>query len=353
MPASGSGDDRSLETPVALILFRRAERTARVFERIREARPRRLFLIADGPRTDDPDERAEIDAARAVVEEVDWPCEVTRDYAESNLGLKRRIPAGLDRVFDQEERAIVLEDDCLPHPDFFRYCDELLERYGSDERVVHVAGSQLLRRPPSGAGYHFSRYVHIWGWATWRRAWRHFDVDLADWHDESDEGRERRLRRLFADESERRYWRYVWDNSREIDNWDAQWSYVCLMREALAVNPNRNLISNIGFGSVATNAREDPFGIGGKPLEGIGFPLVPPAAVERDERADAEASERFFRRPETAAPASRFAERIERLRWGALRAGGRALDLVPARIRPRIRHRDRADGPGRSGQLDQ
>jgi hypothetical protein len=353
MPASRSGDDRALETPVALILFRRPERTARIFERIREARPRRLFLIADGPRTGDAEERAGIDAARAAVDEIDWPCEVSRDYAERNLGLKRRITTGLGGVFEEEERAIVLEDDCLPHPAFFRYCDELLERYRSEERVVHIAGSQLLRRPPSGASFHFSRYVHIWGWATWRRAWSHFDVDLAEWHGDSDEGRERRLRNLFADESERRYWRYVWDNSREIDNWDAQWSYVCLTRRALAVNPNRNLISNIGFGPDATNARDDPFGIGGRPLEGMDFPLKAPGTVARDERADAEASQRFFRHEAPGPPPSRIAEGMERWRWRLLRAGGRALDLLPARIRPRIRHRDRADGPPESGQLDQ
>jgi hypothetical protein len=325
-----------LETPVALVLFRRPDRTRRVFEEIRRARPKRLFLIADGPRG--PEEAMDCEAARAVVEEVDWPCKVSRDFATGNIGLKHRLPSGLDRVFGEVDRAIVLEDDCLPHETFFRFCDELLDRYADEESVMHVAGSQLLGDPPPwNASYHFSRYVHIWGWATWSRAWRHFDVELREWHELERAQREARLRSMFADESERRYWRYVWDRSGAIENWDAQWSYALLARRGLAANPNRNLISNIGFGTDATNAIEDPFGIGARPLEAIRFPLDHPASVEPDAAADAAAS-RFFRRAEPAPARSALRRRA----WAAaLRAGGRALDFVPAPIRPRIRHRDR------------
>jgi hypothetical protein len=327
-----------LETPVAFFLYRRPDRTARLFERIRDARPTRLFLIADGPRR--AEDARECEQARAVVARVDWPCEVTRDFADRNLGLKHRIPLGIDRVFSEVDRAILLEDDCLPHPTFFHFCDQLLERYADEERVMHVAGSQLLHRRPGGeASYHFSRYVHIWGWATWRRAWRHFDLELRHWHGLDREAREARLGSLFDADSERRYWRYVWDNSDEIENWDAQWSYAVLSREALAANPNRNLISNIGFGTDATNAIEDPFGIAGRPLEGMEFPLVHPDSIERDAVADAAASELLFRRPEPPPPPKLP---LRRRAWAAtLRAGGRALDFVPEPIRPRIRHRDR------------
>jgi hypothetical protein len=331
-----------LETPVAFVLFRRPDRTRRLFEVIGRARPKRLFLIADGPRAGVAGEQEECERARAVVESVDWPCEVTRDFSDTNIGLKHRIPSGLDAVFREVDRAIVLEDDCLPHDDFFRFCDELLERYAEKERVMHVAGSQLLRNPPPwNASYHFSRYVHIWGWATWRRAWRHFDVELRGWHDLDHGRREERLRSMFTDEAERRYWRHVWDNSREIENWDAQWSYALLAREGLAANPNRNLISNIGFGGEATNAVEDPHGIGARPLEGMPFPLKHPDAIERDPAADAAASH-LFRLQQAPPPAK---APLRRRAWAAaLRAGGRALDLVPARIRPRIRHRDRDPG---------
>jgi hypothetical protein len=321
-----------METAVALLLFRRPERTARVFERICEARPNTLFLIADGPRPGNDDEARGCAEARAVVDRVDWPCEVIRDFADENLGLRRRVTSGLDRVFAEVDDAIILEDDCLPHPTFFPYCDELLKRYRDDERVVHISGSQLLAESPVGASYHFSRYVHIWGWATWRRAWRLFDIDLTDWHGEARAERKARLRRMFEDEAERRYWRWVWDHSPEIDNWDAQWSYVALSRGLLSANPNRNLISNIGFGDEATNATDDPLQIAGRPVEGMPFPLTHPPAVRRDVVADTSASE-LFRRPKQ--------ELWQRGVDGILRAGGRALDLIPEPIRPKIRHRDR------------
>jgi hypothetical protein len=341
MSRSEAVGERPLETAVALILFRRPEQTAQVFERIREARPRRLFLIADGPRPGLADDDGGCEAARAVVEQVDWPCEVTRDYASGNLGLRRRIVSGIDRTFEEVERAIILEDDCLPHPTFFRWCEEMLERYEGDERIMHITGSQLLPEPPdNGASYSFSRYVHVWGWATWRRAWRLYDDDLADWHGKSEADRESQLRRMYREESERRYWRYVWNNSREIDNWDILWSYAVQSRGRTAVNPHSNLITNVGFGEDATNAIDDPFGIAGRPLEEMRFPLDHPESVEKDAEADARMSLLVYRRPELpATPKSRLP--IRTWHW-ALRTGGRALDFVPEPIRPRIRHRDRA-----------
>jgi hypothetical protein len=322
-----------MRTAVALILFRRPERTARVFERVREARPSKLFLIADGPRPGHEDEARGCEEARAVVERVDWPCEVVRDFADENLGLRRRIPSGLDGVFAEVDETIILEDDCLPHPSFFPYCDELLERYRDDERIVHVSGSQLLPQPPAQASYHFSRYVHVWGWATWRRAWRLFDVELGEWHALPRREREAALRRMLDPDDERRYWGWAWDHSKEIDNWDHQWAYVCLRRGRLAINPNRNLISNIGFGEEATFATADPLGIAERGLEGISLPLEHPTEVRRDVAADEEAS-RLFRRPKPSL--------WERGVWGVQRAGGRALDFVPETIRPKIRHRDQA-----------
>jgi hypothetical protein len=324
-----------METAVALILFRRPELTAQVFERIRDARPPKLFLIADGPRPGNEEEARLCGEARAVVEQVDWPCEVVRDFADRNLGLKRRIPSGLDRVFEQVEEAIILEDDCLPHPSFFPYCEELLERYRDDERVVHISGSQLLPKPPARWSYHFSRGPAVWGWATWRRAWRLFDVELTEWHALSRRERKARLREMFDEEGEQRHWGFVWDNSRQIDNWDAQWSYVALSRDLLAIHPNRNMISNIGFGDEATNATADPHGIGGRALQGVSFPLEHPPDVRRDAEADRVASH-LFRRPKH--------ERLRRAAYRVLQAGGNALDYVPEPIRPKIRHRDRAGG---------
>jgi hypothetical protein len=331
-----------IRTPVAMVLFRRPDRTARVFEQIRAARPRNLILIADGPRN--PAEGSQCEAARAVVANVDWDCEVTRDYASENLGLKKRITSGLDLVFDRYEEAIILEDDCLPSISFFRYCQELLDRYRENDLVMHIAGSDLLGGDRSQLSYRFTRYPHIWGWATWRSAWQTYDPALAEWHAFSRRKRERRIAEMFAHEDERRYWRDAWDASEHIDNWDFRWSYALLSRNGLATIPNRNLVTNIGFGSNATNALDDPHGIGGRPRGEMAFPLRHPTEIQTDPMADAETSI-FYRRPESSPPWTKPAPRgwspRESIVNPILRAGGRALEHVPARIRPRIRDRDR------------
>jgi hypothetical protein len=329
-----------MKTAVMFLFWRRPEPTAKVFERIRKARPPKLFLIADGPRPGIAADERECEETRATVERVDWPCEVIRDYTDRNLGMQERTVTGIDRLFEDEERGIILEDDCLPHPTFFRWCEEMLERYRDDERVMHVSGSQLLpEAPDNGASYYFSRYVHVWGWASWRRAWRLYDDELTDWHGKTEAEREAQLRRMYSEESERRYWRYVWNNSEEIDTWDSLWSYAVQSGGYCAVNPNRNMITNVGFGQEATNAIEDPFGIAARPLEGITFPITHPPAVERDTEIDARMSLLVYRLPEPPPPPR--APLPFRVRNAILRAGGRALDFVPEPIRPRIRHRDR------------
>ncbi|MGC1799486.1 MAG: hypothetical protein WA701_03795, partial [Solirubrobacterales bacterium] len=185
-------------TPVAMLIFNRPETTARVFERVREARPPKLLVVADGPRADRPGEAGRCREARAVVEAVDWPCELMTDYSEVNLGCGKRISSGLDWVFDSVEEAIVLEDDCLPHPSFFRFCEELLKRYRAEERVVHVSGDNFQSAGRAGGAvgrllrlagrswspsYYFSRYAHVWGWASWRRAWSDYDFEMTAWRD--------------------------------------------------------------------------------------------------------------------------------------------------------------------------
>jgi hypothetical protein len=287
-----------LRTPVALLIFNRPETTARVFERVREARPPKLLVVADGPRPDQPDEAERTAAARRVVERVDWECELLTDYSEANLGCRRRVSSGLDWVFETVEEAIVLEDDCVPDPSFFPFCDELLERYRDEERVMHVSGDNFqFGRRVGEASYYFTRYPHVWGWASWRRAWRHHDVEIPKW---AAAGRLRRrlLLREFADPSERRFWEWAWDgvSAGLIDTWDFQWVFALRARKALAINPNVNLVSNIGFGAESTHTAEDERGVGALPTEETGFPLRHPDRIERDAAADERAASLFFRR---------------------------------------------------------
>src|SRR3989344_7840291 len=172
--------DFKLTTPVAFLLFNRPETTARVFAASARAKPPNLLVVADGPRANRPGEAELCAAARAVIEKVDWDCEVVTHFSEVNLGCKCRMSSGVDWVFQTVPEAILLEDDCLPHPSFFRFCEEMLEGYRNDERISMIGGTNFQKgRERSPDSYYFSRYTHIWGWASWRRAWQKiYDVEM-------------------------------------------------------------------------------------------------------------------------------------------------------------------------------
>jgi hypothetical protein len=244
--------DWQLKTPVAFLIFNRPETTRRVFEEIARARPPRLFIVADGPRAERRGEAERCAQTRSIVERVDWPCEVVTNYSEVNLGCKARVSSGLDWLFAQVDEAVILEDDCLPHPSFFRFCEELLERYRHDERVGMISGDNFQFGRRSGDGsYYFSKYTHIWGWATWRRAWKHYDVSAKRWPQFLSSGDFARVTMPM----ERSYWKaaYAVVNAGRLDTWDYQWTLTCWIQSMLAVMPEVNLVSNIGFGPSATH----------------------------------------------------------------------------------------------------
>ncbi len=275
-----------LTTPVAFLIFNRPDVTARVFEQIRAARPAKLLVVADGPRPSRPDEPAKCAETRRIIEGVDWPCEVLTNFSETNLGCKRRVSSGIDWVFSQVEEAIILEDDCLPHPTFFRYCSEMLERYRDDDRVFHIAGCHF--RPtgqPNPYSYYFSRYSFIWGWASWRRAWKHYDVEMKLWPTIRDGGW---LRDFLGDEaaakSFTREFQRIYDG--EVDTWDFQWGLACWINSGLSIRPRVNLISNIGFIPDATHTTDldnPAANLETRPLE---FPLQHPPFMMRNAYED-------------------------------------------------------------------
>jgi hypothetical protein len=284
----------NLQTPVAFFIFRRPETTARVFEVIRKARPRRLLIVADGPRNDD--ERARCEAARAIVEQVDWDCEVLRNYSDSNLGLRKRMSSGLDWVFEQCAEAIILEDDCLPDITFFRFCQELLEKYRDEPRVMHISGDCFAPDASQHVSYAFLRFPHVWGWATWSRAWRHYDVDLRDW--QTDSGKTAFLER-FSTRAQRAYWKNVLQSivDGKINTWDFQWSFACIRQNGLSICPALNLVTNIGFGSDATNTVDDTVHLSNLEMKSISFPLRHPAEIAVDAAVDAASIRQFFTHP--------------------------------------------------------
>lgn len=274
-------------TPVALIIFNRPETTARVFAEIAKARPSRLLLVADGPRLDHPEDVEKCAATRAIVERVDWPCEVLTNFSEANLGCKMRPVSGLDWVFDNVPEAIILEDDCLPDPSFFPFCQELLERYRDDERIMAVSGNNFqfgrIRSPNS---YYFSRYTNSWGWASWRRAWAHFDIEIRLWPTLRESPW---LLDTLGDSSSAKYWQGLFDKllARQIDGvWDYQWNFSCWVQNGLSVTPEMNLVSNIGFGNNSTHTGDTGSSIANLPLVPMSFPLRHPQDVMRNYEAD-------------------------------------------------------------------
>jgi hypothetical protein len=284
--------DRALRTPVVLLLYERPDTSARLVELIRAARPPLVLAVADGPKPGDAEQASRCAETRALVEDADWGCEVLTEYADENLGLKRRVESGLDWAFGHVEEAIVLEDDCLPHPTFFRFCDELLARYRDDERVLSVSGDGF--RPGQGAAsYRFSRYQHIWGWATWRRAWRLYDPRLSRWPELRDGGW---LAGLLGDRQAVDYWTYLFEQTYvQQHTWDYAWLFSAWQAGGLSAAPGRNLVTNVGFRDDATNTRpEHRDAFAELPAVAMDFPLRHPERVERDVEADRWIEEAMF-----------------------------------------------------------
>jgi hypothetical protein len=274
-----------LQTPVAFLIFNRPDTTERVFNAIAQAKPPKLLVIADGPRANRTGEAERCAQARAVIERVDWDCEVLTNFAETNMGCKMRVATGIDWVFEQVEEAIILEDDCLPEQSFFRFCQEMLERYRENPRIGMVTGGNLQFGQQRGeASYYFSRYSHIWGWATWRRSWQLYQREIPQWPAFRDQGW---LNQLFEKQGERDYWAASFQLVHEgkLDTWDCSWTFATLTHGLLQVVPNVNLISNIGFGPEATHTHV--VGIhADMPTRPIRFPLKHPDFILANAEAD-------------------------------------------------------------------
>jgi hypothetical protein len=228
------------------------------------------------------------------------------------------VASGLTWVFEQAPEAIVLEDDCLPHPTFFRYCDELLERYRDDERVTAICGANFQQGAQRRIGsYYFSRYLHVWGWAGWQRSWRQYDVELRRWPVLRDGGW---LKDLLGREDETDYWTKIFDAVQrgEVDTWDYQWLFASWAEGGLCILPRVNLVSNLGFGRDATHtATANPFAA--LPVREMQFPLEHPPFLIRDAACDRSTHESMFQPPEEARPPENVLQYARRVAGAAIR----------------------------------
>lgn len=244
---------KQLQTPIAFIIFNRPKCTRRVFEEIRKARPQKLYLIADAPRPHKKGEAEKCAETRQLVESmIDWPCEVKTNYAETNMGCGKRIPSGLDWVFEHEESAIILEDDILADPTFFLFCEAMLERYRGNEKIMQVSGYNPINYHPN-TQYFYSMFPSIWGWATWQNRWEKFhEIDPHQWEVIRSE---EVLENACGSEAELNTRKYVLDQifSGKLNAWGMRWDITRLLNNGLGVVPSQNLVRNIGFGPSASH----------------------------------------------------------------------------------------------------
>jgi hypothetical protein len=322
-----------VKSAVAFLVFNRPELTEKVFGEIRKARPPKLLVVADGPRKDRPDDRVPCERVRAIIDSVDWPCEVLKNYAVTNLGCGRRVSSGISWVFTEVEEAIFVEDDCLPHPTFFRFCEELLEKYRQDEKIGFIGGVNFsFNRALLKHSYYFSRGHYIWGWASWRRAWVDYDFDMKQWPELRAASW---LQDLFDDPQVVRYYTSNFDRTHrhELDTWDFQWIFHCWRKNQWEIMPSVNLVANIGHDRGVATHTTFRSKVGNVPLQAMSFPLCHPAEAMLDAEAD-QYNEHFRRLSLPYVVRMRVVKGMKRTAyWSARKVlGDRVVDHVKALI---------------------
>jgi hypothetical protein len=244
--------------PILFLIFNRPQHTQQVFERIKDVKPKQLYVAADGPRESVEGDVAHCALAREIATAVDWDCEVFTLYRDYNLGCGRAVSEAINWFFESVEEGVILEDDCLIDKSFFTFAATLLHKYRDVDNIYHISANGLSKPPrtpldliASKPSYSFVQYPLVWGWATWRRAWKNYDFNMSGWEATGD----KILDSNFSENLIKDYWKReigaVYKN--ELDTWDYQWLYTCLRHGGLSIIPRNNLVKNIGFGPDATH----------------------------------------------------------------------------------------------------
>jgi hypothetical protein len=259
--------------------------TKQVFQAIKKAQPAQLFLAGDGPRPDKAGEKEKTDAVRKyVLDNIDWDCDVKILFQEKNLGCGKAVSNAISWFFTHVEEGIILEDDCLPHSDFFEYCRELLNKYRNNEDIAIICGSNFNHGKKFGeASYFFTKYTYVWGWATWKRTWENyqFDVNLLDKHLLF-----KKIDKVSVNRTERFYWKSIFEKMSKfcIDTWDYQFCFHIWYHGMHSIAPNVNLIQNIDSGEGGTHSVPNSKSTFIK-IEPI-LPLVHPSKIKINKAAD-------------------------------------------------------------------
>ncbi|MEN3015363.1 MAG: hypothetical protein ABDH21_04845 [bacterium] len=273
--------------PVLFLVFKRPDTTKQVFEMIRQARPPRLYIGADGPRDWVEGEKQKVQAVREyIMSNIDWDCQVKTLFREKNLGCGKAVSEAITWFFENEEMGIILEDDTVPSLSFFWFCEELLNKYRDNHQIWHIAGYSI-QTDLIEYSYRFSRLVPIWGWASWRRAWKHYDYSMSKF-----DKNEKDIYEYFG-----RYKPDVLKTFEEVrDTWDIQWAFTCVYNRAITIIPKRSLVKNIGFGKESTHTKKADSINASINSNDIEFPLIHPPEVIPDQRLDEDYLSKFYRK---------------------------------------------------------
>jgi len=248
-----------LNTPVLFLIFNRPDVTEKVFEVIRQAQPKKLFVAADGAREDRLGEKEKCIQTRKIIEKVDWDCEVKTLFREENLGCRNAVSSAIDWFFEHVEEGIILEDDCVPSQSFFTYCQELLDYYRHDTRIMMISGDSFIDpKHIKKESYYFSPIQFCWGWASWKRAWKDFDVEMKN-YSELENG----IKNTFKKKYQQDYWLDILTKVKtgKINSWAYIWTFTIFAQKGFCITPVKNLVTNIGFDKNATHttAINSPF----------------------------------------------------------------------------------------------
>ena len=271
----------SYSVPVLFLIFNRPAFTEMVFDVIAEIKPKYLYIAADGPRQGKPDDIELCAKTRSVIERVNWDCEVKTLLRFKNLGCRYAVSEAITWFFDNVNEGVILEDDCLPDKSFFEFCAELLEKYRFDDKVMSISGSNLLTEgwKTSTQSYYWG-HGGIWGWATWKRAWNHYDIEMKNWPQQ--QTKDQIKARLGTAKWYNHYYG-MFDSSfnQSLNTWDIQWFYSILMCDGIAINPCVNLVKNIGYGN-GTHTHSADDAIANLASNRITFPLKHPQKMVLD-----------------------------------------------------------------------
>jgi len=289
-----SSSPEPLKSPVLFLVFNRPDTTKRVFEAIRQAKPPRLYIAADGAREPQNGEAEKVKAVRDyVINHIDWQCEVKTLFRGKNLGCKYAVSGAITWFFEHEEMGIILEDDVLPNDSFFQFCEKLLHRYADEDQVMTISGNNFQPKRRTDNSYYFSKYMHCWGWASWRRAWKHFDLEMEEWPQLK---KGNFLAELFKFKKAQKYWEHIFDRvyAGEIDSWAYIWTYSIWNSGGINILPEINLVSNIGFGEEGTHTVDRNSFLANITTQQIESPLIHPQKIKVNNKADIYTSQNVY-----------------------------------------------------------